>query len=914
MLLKIRLTIIFIGCILIVNAQSVNTHNLNIESGLSSNYVRTIYKDSQGLIWIGTDTGLDRFDGSQITSYAKRFKTPLKGAVQSLVELDENLFIVATSWGAFQYNVNKNEIIPVDFSFPTIDVRAVLKNRKGQIYFATDRGLFIFNNNKFSAKTFPLANTASISLTCMLEDKDGNLWAAGNEGLFKIRPDKQIIRQDKLYPLGQNIKTMQLVGNILFMGTMRGLFTYNIQSELFIPVPGLENITILSLTADKAKNIYAGTDNDGVYVISTSNNTPKITGKYHTSTKTISSNNIFALYYDDANVLWTGSFESGVDYLYTQNLTRFKTFEFAENIRSMYFSPQGDKFFGTRTGKIIQTDVSNKTKKSTSNGFRSKVLTTIFPHPLNRDILLIGSFDGGVSLYNKRTSQLQDFSADKVFQHGTIYKFCTDKEKNLWIATLNGLYKYNLANQTYNRFNTTDITGSNEIFTLFYDSNDRIWLGTKNGVCYYSLSQKKIVSSKACQSYRYQCTSIFVDKKQNTWFCFNKGGVLKLNKELKEELWLTSEIGIPENAPSSLIEDSESNIWIGSSKGLFRVNKTNDVHAYGIEDGLNSVVFTPESAILDAYGKLWWSNDKGLVTFINDRTTQNQAVLQLKFTDLFINGTRFDADTLSFVKKTSPHQYSVHIVGKSNNNLEFRVIGLNYINSRRNQYSYMLEGIDTAWSRTTTNPLISYKNLHTGTYMLKVKTANNDGVWASTPTEIILTISPYFYETVWFIVLIIVIAGGLILYFTRNYILSVKAKIRTQFEDMKKKQTTTNSLKISQDKTAEIKEKLISYMFEHKPFLNPELRQADIAAAIGHSVHEISHVLNTELSHNFSDFVNSYRVEEVKLRMKTDDAKKFTLTAIAMQCGFSAKSSFLRAFKKATNMTPSEYFKGMKVE
>ena len=89
---------------------------------------------------------------------------------------------------------------------------------------------------------------------------------------------------------------------------------------------------------------------------------------------------------------------------------------------------------------------------------------------------------------------------------------------------------------------------------------------------------------------------------------------------------------------------------------------------------------------------------------------------------------------------------------------------------------------------------------------------------------------------------------------------------------------------------------------------------ADVAIAIGYSVHEISHVLNTELNHNFSDFVNSYRVEELKIRMKTDDIRKFTLTAIAMQCGFSAKSSFLRAFKKATNMTPSEYFKGVKVE
>ena len=123
MSLKVRLLITLLSFALIANAQTVNTHNLNIESGLSSNYIRTIYKDSQGFVWIGTDTGLDRFDGSQITSYAKRFKTPLKGAVQSLLELRNNLFLVATSWGAFQYDVNKNEIKSVDFGFPTIDVR-----------------------------------------------------------------------------------------------------------------------------------------------------------------------------------------------------------------------------------------------------------------------------------------------------------------------------------------------------------------------------------------------------------------------------------------------------------------------------------------------------------------------------------------------------------------------------------------------------------------------------------------------------------------------------------------------------------------------------------------------------------------------------------------------------------------------
>jgi AraC-like DNA-binding protein len=142
----------------------------------------------------------------------------------------------------------------------------------------------------------------------------------------------------------------------------------------------------------------------------------------------------------------------------------------------------------------------------------------------------------------------------------------------------------------------------------------------------------------------------------------------------------------------------------------------------------------------------------------------------------------------------------------------------------------------------------------------------------------------------------------------------VKSKLISQLDELKQKQTSPASLKITEQKGNEISDVLLKYMSEQKPYLNADLRQADVAAATGFSVHEISQVLNVQLNQNFPDFVNSYRVEEVKKRMLTDDAKKYTLTAISMQCGFSAKSSFLRAFKKATNMTPSEYFKGIKQE
>ncbi|MDD4992209.1 MAG: two-component regulator propeller domain-containing protein [Paludibacter sp.] len=904
-------------------AQTSYSHNLNIESGLSNNYIRTIFKDSHGLMWFGTDAGLDSYDGLQITTYAKRFKIPLKGAVQTISELTESNLIVGTSWGAFLYNIHKNHITPIDFGIPSIDVRSVFISSKKLIFLATERGLFTLNSTILKTKPFPLNGKSIVSLAGIIEDNSKHLWVCGNEGLFEILPDNKVIVHATIYPLGQNIHSMKQIGKVIYLGTIRGLYAYDTGSGSITPVKGTEDISILSLSSDNTGNLYIGTDNAGLLYLNTRNSLQAISANNIFNRERISTNTICALYHDNSKTLWAGTFDGGVDFSNLQTSKRFNTINFDgstnANIRSIYIDNQGQKYVGTRDGSLLCLDAANKIKKRIGalqgKNFRSNILTTIFPFPGQPNILLIGTFGGGITLLNKKTLACSDFTSEKIFQNGSVYKFCTDKYNQLWIATLDGLYNYNPTTKSLQKFNVAATTGSNEIFTIYSDNKDKIWVGTKTGACYYSLSKKHFVQPESCKSYQFQCSSTFVDSKGNVWFCFNKGGVLELDQNQKEKRWITKEIGLPENAPSSLLQDKQGDIWIGTSKGLYKVNKNNSVHAYGFEDGLTGIGFCPESATLDASGNLWWSNDKGLVTFINDKSGINNQPPPLKFTDLFINGQRYDADTLTFVTKVSQSSYSVIIKGKSNNNLEFRVAALNYKNARRNQYSFFLEGVDKDWTKASTNPIAAYSQLAPGAYKLKIKASNNDDIWTPTPTEIQFSIKPYFYETVWFTILIWIIIGSVVLYFTRSYIARMKAGIMAQLDELKKKQTiSTATLKITEQKGNEIKKNLLAYMSDEKPFLNAELRQADVATAIGYSVHELSQVLNVQLNQNFSDFVNSYRVEEVKLRMQTEDAKKYTLTAIAMQCGFSAKSSFLRAFKKATNMTPSEYFKGMKVE
>src|SRR5665647_456062 len=154
---KIHLSILFVFTSFLPcfgNNQLVK--NLNFETGLSSNFIRTIYKDSEGLIWIGTDTGLDSYDGLQIVNYGKRFSTPLKGAVQSILECENDIFWIGNEQGAFLYNKRGNHIAVVDFNKPTISVRKIFRASDKMIYFATDRGLYILDSINFKARPINL--------------------------------------------------------------------------------------------------------------------------------------------------------------------------------------------------------------------------------------------------------------------------------------------------------------------------------------------------------------------------------------------------------------------------------------------------------------------------------------------------------------------------------------------------------------------------------------------------------------------------------------------------------------------------------------------------------------------------------------------------------------------------------------
>ena len=99
-----------------------------------------------------------------------------------------------------------------------------------------------------------------------------------------------------------------------------------------------------------------------------------------------------------------------------------------------------------------------------------------------------------------------------------------------------------------------------------------------------------------------------------------------------------------------------------------------------------------------------------------------------------------------------------------------------------------------------------------------------------------------------------------------------------------------------------------------KPFLKNKITLQEIASALDIPNHHLSQVLNDKIKQNFFDFINGYRIEALKEKLKDPKSKHLTILGIANECGFNSKASFNRIFKKNTGLTPSEYLKRQNAE
>lgn len=299
----------------------------------------------------------------------------------------------------------------------------------------------------------------------------------------------------------------------------------------------------------------------------------------------------------------------------------------------------------------------------------------------------------------------------------------------------------------------------------------------------------------------------------------------------------------------------------------------------------------------------------------NNKTGTN--LLLAEGNDKFIDQLINEAYTIAGMPTGSLDTYGNNKLSQSNHKLTIPLSDLSFYDPKNILIYYKLEGYDNKWSEVPVSKSIHYDLLPSGRYKLLVY--NSLSPKNISTFEII--VSGKQSALLWSIIIILTLVSITAIWL---YIREKRAKSiasydtkESKFDDNiqvnedipeKKKESSYSMRNFSEKECMEIIEKLDLLMINEKPYKNPNLRIHELASMVKSSSLQLSYILNT-YKDGYYNYINAFRVNDFKEFVKNGEAQKYTLTAIALKCGFSSRTSFFRHFKSITGITPSIYMK-----
>lgn len=919
---KYYLLLTLTGITCIVNAQTATFRSLTMDNGLSNFVVTSFYKDSVGFIWIGTDNSLDRFDGVDFKHYRFNNGDINKKRVRAIAETTSGQLYIGNGIGLWKLDNKKDELQQI-FSDKIDGWVTSLKwdNKDKKLYIGTEKGLFILdkeNNVRFLALD-KNALSANNHVTGIAFDSGSCIWMTTKKGLCSYNKftGKINFYEYKVLNVEQSFfARLTCIENTLYMGTSKtGVICFDIDKHTFYKSVDVGSDIITDISSDGKNTVYVATDGNGVHFISHTDKKLIRSIRYEPKQKTgIRSNSIYSLLVDRDGIIWVGFYQAGLDYCLHQNPV-FETYSFPPYFDSnglpvrTFLVQDNVKLIGTREGLYYINEQQKLVKSFTKTELRSNLVLSLCYH---KGEYYIGTYGGGISVLNPKTMQVRPLNNDFTLLKGHGFHFEQDANGVLWIATSGGLYRYTKErNELISYTNANSQLYSGNVFYVFFDSAGKGWIATENGLCIYDPQTKSIKSTIFPNGFfnKEIIKVIHEDSKHRLFFCPDKGNIFVSDVDMRQFSSFDLTDRFKERVFLSILEDKNHNYWFGSDNGLISIKVNgNEYRSFGFSDGIPDPVFSTDASFLDSNGRLWFGNAKGLLYVDPLKIAKsNQSSFPILITDIQVNGGELDeSDKADFLDKKQI------VFDYDENNFLFKFVSLQFTNPSTIVYEYKLEGYNEEWQMLASgqNELL-FNDIPAGEYVFKVRTEGSQKAIASVQIKI----NSFFSYKFWIIFLIV----SVVIYFSANKLLQTYKLLKDKVSGMtnsaaNKDNKTEEKYKYSKITEAECKalcDKLYAYIEAEKPFSNPELKIVDLAKALNCSSHSLSFIFNQYLTKNYYDFINEYRIKEFKRLVSGTESSKYTLSALAEQCGFSSRASFFRSFKKLTGITPNEYIRSI---
>ena len=691
---------------------------------ISNDGINTLFEDSEGKIWIGTENGLnilsikgENWDVVQIQQKLDNKHSLSHNIVHAIIETDEHEIWVGTNGGGisvFDLAGNFKRTIKYapkeDDSYINKYINALFKDKQGNIWVGTvDNGLLKYsvNDNNVVHFKYDESDTKSLSSNTIhnvYQDFENNIWIATDNGLSIYDIEAKSFERfnhsaSNAYSVSSNyiMNFYEDQNNLMWIGTNNGLNRWDSTMTTFRQYtareyPALDRSNITSFSQASSQKIFFSAYNGRIYQLSVSNNeiVELDLEKYFENLR------VMNLFYD-GKYLWVGTRASG---LYRVNLHDKSIKSFIHN-------------------EFISSSISANSVTDIIKDRKGRLWVSTFNQGLNR-LNEDGSFTRYIS--NKNTPEEGPNS-------NSILHLLEDEKGIIWVATYgSGLSRFDPTTESFYHI-TYDESDPNSL------SSDLSWF-------------------------------IFLDNDKNLWVSTQAAGLNVLSYENRvAKNYKFQRIGTNDGMKSQtvygMIQDSYNDIWLSSNQGITRYSVNSKVFKhFDLSHGLVDLDYNHGAIFKSVDDVIYFGAGKGVSSIQPSKNRNKIQPPQVRLTNVFKLNEPMALSTAITDLKSLELDYDDQLIS-------FEYVGLNYAYPESTKYKYRLLGFDQAWLDAGKSRRATYTNLPAGMFQLQIIAGNSDNVWSEPGYTLDIIVKPAPWNTWWAYILYTSAVALALLFYSR---------------------------------------------------------------------------------------------------------------------------------------------------
>jgi ligand-binding sensor domain-containing protein/serine/threonine protein kinase len=800
---------------------NVRFRRIGVEDGLSQASARVALQDRQGVMWVGTQEGLNRYDGYEFTVFQPQPNDPESLShpeVRALFEDRAGLLWVGTRGGLNRFDRVTGRFVryEADARDPTSlshnDVRVIREDAGGALWIGTEDGLNRFDTERqvFERFRHEESDPASLGSNLVLtieHTRDGALWIGTAGGLYRRKAgSSDFVRyvHDAAQPGTPGLTDVRALhedrSGALWIGSSdmglarldRGTSTLEHFRHDSQDPQSLPSDTVRDVYQDTRGTVWIATDG-GLCVYRPGNRSFVRYEHDIADPMSLSDNRTTFIYEDRGSVLWVGTYNGINTWRLGSGFFRhYKAYGKSSNelsgnvVQSFAESSDGAIWIGTyghglnrldrESGRFThyRADRRDATKLSDD-----RVMSLTVDRD---DVLWIGTLDEGLDRFDPASRVLTHFRHDpkdpKSLSHNSVTRIYEDPARRLWVGTYRG--GLNLLDRRTGEFLRFQHDPSNpaslsddRVISIEGGDHGELWIGTDGGGLNKLDPESRLFTRYAHDPSDPESLSsmrvwaILRDRRSRLWIGTQGGGINRLDPgpgsaaDVRFKRYGTKE-GLPSAVVNGILEDDLGNLWISTNRGISRFNfESQQIKNYDTRDGLQSLDFNQGAFFRAADGELLFGGPNGFNRFYPQSIRENTHLPPVMLT--------------AFLKFNQPAELGKPLadlreilLSHRDNVVAFEFAALDYAAPEKNHYRYRLEGFDDDWIDAGRLRRATYTNLPAGTYDFRVIASNNDGVWNEEGLAIGIEILPPPWRTWWAYATYLLAAGGAAVAYVRR--------------------------------------------------------------------------------------------------------------------------------------------------